>query len=96
MARLLAYQVQSAEYIMKRKVSVVTKKLYGESLATQTVNYATAVNADMVVIMTDRLTGWNKSLSGYVQDVLNRCPAPVLSISAGERHLPIGFKAGQK
>jgi nucleotide-binding universal stress UspA family protein len=95
-ARLNAYQSQSADYIKKRKVSVITKKLYGESLPTMVVNYATAVNADMVVIGTERLSGSNKSLGGYVQDVLNRCPSPVLSITAGEKHIPIGFKGVTK
>lgn len=90
-ARLNLYLSQSAEYIKKRKVSVVTKKLDGENLATLVVNYATATDADLVVIGTDRMSGTSKSLGGYVQNVLNRCPCPVLSITPGKKHLPAGF-----
>ena len=91
-ARLNAYQAQSAEYLKKRKIQVVSKKLSGETLASLVVNYATAVDADLTVIMTERFTGRNKIMGGYVQDVLNRCPSPVLSITAGEKHVPLGFK----
>jgi nucleotide-binding universal stress UspA family protein len=96
LSRLKAYQAQSVEYIKKRKVSVVTKQLYGESLSTLTINYATAVNADLVVVGSSRFTGTNKSMGGYLQDVLNHCPSPVLSITAGEKHVPIEFKSGVK
>ncbi len=91
-ARLNAYLSQSAEFIKKRKIAIVTKQLFGESLPTLTINYATAVNADLVVIGTSRFTGTNKSLGGYVQEILNHCPAPVLSITPGEKHIPVGFK----
>jgi nucleotide-binding universal stress UspA family protein len=91
-ARLLAYQAQSAEFIKKRKVNLIIKQLYGESLSTLVVNYATAVNADLVVIGSSRFSGTSKSLSGYVQEIINRSPCPVLSITPGEKHVPIGFK----
>ncbi len=96
LARLLAYQAQSAEYLKKRKVALVIKQLYGESLSTLVVNYATAINADLVVIGSSRFSGANKSLSSYVQDVINLCPSPVLSITPGEKHIPSGFGAGAK
>jgi nucleotide-binding universal stress UspA family protein len=96
LARLLAYQAQSADYIKKRKVPLVIKQLYGETLSTLVVNYATAVNADLVVIGSNRFSGTSKSLSSYVQDVINRCPSPVLSITPGEKHIPSGFSAGSK
>lgn len=91
-ARLNAYLSQSAEFIKKRKIAIVTKQLFGESLPTLAINYVTAVNADLVVIGTSRFTGTNKSLGGYVQEILNHCPAPVLSITPGEKHIPVGFK----
>jgi nucleotide-binding universal stress UspA family protein len=92
-ARLLAYQVQSAEYVKKRKVPVITKQLSGEGLATLTINYATAIDADLVVIGSSRFSGATKSLSGYLEDILNQCPSPVLSITPGEKHIPSGFTA---
>jgi nucleotide-binding universal stress UspA family protein len=91
-ARLNAYQSQSADYIKKHKVSVVSKQLFGEHLSTLAINYATAVNAELIVIGTTRFTGTNKSLGGYVQEILNYSPVPVLSITPGEKHVPFGFK----
>jgi len=91
LARILAYQSQSAEFVKKRKIAVVTKQLSGENLSTLAINYATAVNADMMVIGTSRFTGINKSLGGYVQEILNNSPVPVLSITPGEKHIPVGF-----
>lgn len=96
LARLFAYQAQSVEFIKKRNISLVVKQLYGESLPTLVVNYASAINTDLVVIGSSRLSGGSKSLSSYIQDVINRCPSPVLSITPGEKHIPIGFRASTK
>jgi nucleotide-binding universal stress UspA family protein len=90
-ARLNVYLSQSADYVKKRRINVVTKKLLGENLATLAINYADAINAGLLVIGTERLTGTSKSLGGYVQDILNRCPCPVLSITPGKKHVPAGF-----
>jgi nucleotide-binding universal stress UspA family protein len=90
-ARLNAYQAQSIEYVEKRKIRCISKKLVGDSLSTLTIVYAKAINADLVTIMTEKTSGWNLVTGSYVQDILNKCPAPVLSITAGEKHLPRGF-----
>ena len=95
-ARLNAYQSQSADYIKKHKIPVVTKQLFGENLSTLAINYATAIDADLMVIGTSRFTGTNKSLGGYVQEILNNCPVPVFSITPGEKHVPLGFRVGSK
>lgn len=91
MARLMGYLAQSAEYVQKRKIPFVTKQLYGENLATLAINYASAINADLLVVGSSRLSGSSKSLSGYLEDILNHCPSPVLSITPGEKHIPSGF-----
>ncbi|MCB8995522.1 MAG: universal stress protein [Bacteroidales bacterium] len=90
-ARLKAYQVQSEEYLKKRKISVVSKQLFGDSLSNLTINYATAVDADLVVVGSSRFSGSSKPMGSYLQDILNHCPCPVLSITAGEKHVPIDF-----
>ncbi len=90
-ARLNAYHAQSIDYLKRRKVNLVTKKLHGENLSTLVITYATAVNADIVAIMTQKSSGWNLMTGSYVQDILNKCPTVVLSIPAREKHIPIGF-----
>jgi nucleotide-binding universal stress UspA family protein len=92
LARLNAYHSQSADYIKKRNIKLVTKKLSGDNLSTLAIIYANAINADLVAIITDKPSGWNLMMKGYVQDILNLCPAPVLSITAREKHIPLGFK----
>jgi len=92
MARLNAYQLQSADYIRKRKIKFVTKELTGDDLSTLVITYANAINADLVPIISDRLSGWSLMMGGYFQDILNLCPAPVLSITPGKKHIPRGFK----
>jgi nucleotide-binding universal stress UspA family protein len=90
-ARLNAYHAQSADYLKKRKIKYVSKKLNGDNLSTMVITYANAINADLVVIMTNKSSGWNLITGSYVQDILNKCPAPVLSITAKEKHIPLGF-----
>ncbi len=96
MARLMAYLSQSADFVRKRKVPLVVKQLFGENLSTLAINYATAIDAELVIIGTSRFTGVNKSLGGYVQEILNNCPVPVFSITPGEKHVPLGFIVGVK
>ena len=90
--RLNAYVAQSSNYLKKRKLEHVIKKLYGENLATITTNYAEAINADMVVIMTEKGSGINVLLGTYAHVMFNTCPVPVLSITAKEKHIPSGFR----
>jgi nucleotide-binding universal stress UspA family protein len=90
-ARLNAYFAQSYDFLRGRNFKVVTKKLNDSSLSTQVITYAAAVNADFVVIMTQKPSGWNLMTGGFVQDILNRSPSMVLSIPAREKHIPIGF-----
>lgn len=92
-ARLNAYQSQSSDYIQKRGIKLVVKKLTGNNLSNLAITYANAINADLVPIITDKLSGWSLMMGGYVQDILNLCPAPVLNITAGEKHIPIEFKS---
>ena len=90
--RLNAYVAQSSNYLKKRKLEHIIKKLYGENLATITTNYAEAINADMVVIMTEKGSGINVLLGTYAHVMFNTCPVPVLSITAKEKHIPSGFR----
>ena len=90
-ARLNAYHAQSIEYVSKKKVKMVSKKLYGDSPSSIVLTYSNAVNADLVIITTEKSSGWNLMMGSYVQDILNKCPSIVLSITAKEKHVPIGF-----
>ncbi len=90
-ARLNAYHAQSINYIKKRKINVISNKLTGDDLSTMVITYVTAIGADLVAIIADKPTGWNLMMGSYVQDILNKCPAVVLNITAREKHIPLGF-----
>lgn len=90
--RINAYVNQSSNYLKKRNIEHVTKKLFGENLANLASNYADAINADMVVIMSDREGGWNALLGNYAHEMINVCPVPVLIVKAREKHIPSGFR----
>jgi nucleotide-binding universal stress UspA family protein len=90
-ARLNAYYAQSIDYVNRRKVNLVTKKLSGDGPSSLVITYATAVNADIVTITSEKSSGWNMMMGSYAQDILNKCPSIVLSITAKEKHIPIGF-----
>jgi len=91
-ARLNAYVAQSSNYLKKRKVQHVIKKMFGDNLAGLASNYAQAIDADLVIIMTQKGSGLNVLLGDYAHEMFNSCPVPVLSIPAREKHIPTGFR----
>lgn len=90
--RLNGYLNQSSNYLTKRNIPHITKKIYGENLASLAGNYASAVNADLVIVMNEKEGGWNALLGSYAHEMINSCPVPVLSIKAREKHIPSGFR----
>lgn len=90
--RLNSYLSQSSNYLKNKNINHVVKRLYGENIATLTSNYAKAVDADLVVIMTEKRSGLNVLLGSYAHAVFNICPTPVLSITPKEKHIPSGFR----
>ncbi len=91
MARLNSYLKQADAYLRTRKIPHVVKQVVGDSLPVLTVNYADAVNADLIVIMSSSIDKWNVFLGSYAQQMLNRANAPLLCIKPKEKHIPIGF-----
>ena len=59
----------------------------GKNLATETMNYADKVNADLIVIMTDHesdITGM--FLGGFAKQIINHSKIPIMSIKPVEGH----------
>ena len=90
--RLNAYLNQSSNYLRKRRIAYTTKKIIGENLVSLTTNYATAIDADLIIIMNEKSGGWNALLGNYAHEMINVSPIPVLSIKAREKHIPTGFR----
>ena len=66
--------------------------IYGDNLVSMTTNYASAINADLVVVMNEKGGGWNALMGNYPHEMINACPVPVLSLKAKEKHIPSGFR----
>ena len=91
-ARLNSYSKQAKEYLKAKNIPVVTKTMIGESLPTLTTNYAEAVDADMIVIMSSSIDKWNVFLGSYAQQMLNRAHIPLLSLKPKEKYISSGFR----
>lgn len=93
LARLHSYSNQSVGYLKSRRIPVVTKTVVGDSLPALTLNYAEAVSADLIVMMSSAIDKWNVILGSYAQQMLNKSHLPLLSIKPKPRQLPSGFSA---
>ena len=89
--RLESYNKQVVAYLNKHKLKTVSKTLVGESLPALTCNYAEAVDAELVVMMSSSIDKWNVFLGSYAQQMLNRSKTPLLGITPREKHIPSGF-----
>lgn len=91
--RLETYAKQVVNYLQARKVKTITKTVVGDNLPMVTCNYAEAVDADMMAIMSEALDKWSVFLGSYAQQMLNMSNVPLLSITPKEKHIPAGFHA---
>jgi nucleotide-binding universal stress UspA family protein len=89
--RLNAYLAQSIDYLKRKKIPCVSKKLTGDNLVNLVINYCEAVDADLVTIMTSNDSNLSVLLGSYAHQMLYRSVVPVLSITAKKKHLPAGF-----
>ena len=72
-------------------MQTVAKTLVGESLPNLTCNYAEAVDADLITIMSSAIDKWNVFFGSYAQQMLRTASVPLLSITPRERQIPVGF-----
>lgn len=91
--RLNAYATQVRKYFLGRELKVVSKTLAGESLPSMTCNYAEAVDADLIAIMSGDIDKLNVFLGSFAQHMINSTPVPLLTITPKEKYIPAGFSA---
>jgi nucleotide-binding universal stress UspA family protein len=90
--RIENYSQQSLGFLKSRKVRTVHHFVSGDSLPLLTLNYAKAVDADLIVIMSSAIDKWNLFFGSYAQQMLNRSDLPLLCIKPREKQLPTGFR----
>jgi nucleotide-binding universal stress UspA family protein len=91
LARLESYSNQVINYFKARELQTVAKTLVGESLPTLTCNYAEAVDADLITIMSSAIDKWNVFFGSYAQQMVKTATVPLLSITPKEKQIPAGF-----
>lgn len=91
--RLHSYSNQCVGYLKYRRIPVVTSTVVGDSLPNLTLNYARAVNADLIIMMSSAIDKWNVVLGSYAQQMLNKSHLPLLAVKPAPRQLPTGFSA---
>jgi len=91
LARLESYSKQVINYFKNRKLQTVEKTLVGESLPSLSCNYAEAVDADLITIMSSEIDKWNVFLGSYAQQMVKTTTVPLLSITPREKQIPAGF-----
>jgi nucleotide-binding universal stress UspA family protein len=89
--RLESYSRQVVNYFNARKLKNVSKTLVGESLPNLTCNYAEAVDAELITIMSSAVDKWNVFLGSYAQQMVNKASVPLLNIKPREKHISSGF-----
>ena len=90
MARLESYAKQVEGYITARGLKCISKSLIGENLAVLACNYAEAVNADLITIMSDSVDKWNVFLGSYAQQMVSKSTIPLLNITPKEKYTSSG------
>lgn len=85
MERLRSYSSQACGFLRSRKISPVEHVVIGDSLPQLTLNYAEAIDADLIVMMSSAIDKWNVFLGSYAQRMLNLSHVPLLSIKPREK-----------
>jgi len=89
--RLETYANQVVNYFKARDLPTVAKTLVGDSMPNLTCNYAEAVDADLITIMSSSIDKWNVFLGSYAQQMVNKANVPLLSITPREKQIPSVF-----
>lgn len=92
LSRLNSYSKQVLNYFKARELKTVSKTLIGDSLPHLTCNYAEAVDAELITIMSSAIDKWNVFLGSYAQQMVKSAPVPLLSITPKEKQIPGGFR----
>jgi nucleotide-binding universal stress UspA family protein len=90
--RIQSYCDQSVGFLKSRKVPSVQHMVIGDSLTVLTLNYASTVGADLIVIMASAIDKWNVLFGSYAQHMMNRSKLPLLCIKPRPKQLPTGFR----
>ncbi len=90
--RIESYSRQAIGFLKAKKIWTVHHTVKGDSLPALTLNYAEAIDADLIVMMSSAIDKWNVFFGSYAQQMLNRSKYPLLSVKPRPKQLPEGFR----
>ena len=82
--KLNIYAEQAKKYCDKHAVKYDFKEIYDNNIATSSINYAEEINADLIVIMSERESPTGYFMGHYAQQLVNTSNIPVLTIHVKE------------
>jgi nucleotide-binding universal stress UspA family protein len=89
--RLESYSNQVEGQLDARGIRTVRKTLVGPNLADLTCNYADAVNAELIVIMSGDVDKWNLMLGSFAGQMIHKTSVPLLNITPQAKYIHPGF-----
>lgn len=93
-AKIAAYTKQVCEFISERGITCICKTINGSNITDTIIEYALDVKADLISIMTEQDDSLASLVLGsYAQQMLNKSPIPVLSVSPKEIFILGSFRA---
>jgi nucleotide-binding universal stress UspA family protein len=93
LARLETYSKQVIGFFKAKELKTVAKTMVGDSLVSLTCNYAEAVDANLITIMSSAIDKWNVIFGSYAQQMVKSATVPLLSITPKEKQIPSGFSS---
>lgn len=92
-SKVAAYTKQVADFLKDKKVDFSTKITSSENITDTTIDYAIEHKADLISIMTEQDEALaNFVLGSYAQQMLNKSPIPVLSVTPRELFIMGSFR----
>lgn len=92
-AKVAAYTKQVADYLKDKKVEFAQKVVSSSNITDTTIEYALEHGADLISIMTEQDEALaNFVLGSYAQQMLNKSPVPVLSVTPKELFIMGSFR----
>ncbi|MFO8236027.1 MAG: universal stress protein [Bacteroidales bacterium] len=91
--KLNSYSKQTEEYLDRHEILHTSETLSGDNITDLTLDYASKMEADLISIMTEQSLGLTGLIiGGNAQDMLNKSPFPVLSITPKELSIGDNFR----
>ncbi len=86
-----SYANQVVNYFNARDLTTISKSLVGDNMTDLVCNYAEAVDADLITILSAAIDKWNVYLGRLAQQMVKKSIVPLLSITPSEKPIPSVF-----